>query len=138
MYCTIFYGGGSGVGDDEVEEDNNESDGDDDQEDAKVEQYLEGDEGDEDDEEEVEEYPEGGEDPLPADFAVSPPLPSCALSKIGNRAIFDVFRQIITIPLLFYLEGATHSKSKQSEQKYSQSLQKDITGCRIVRRGHVW
>ena len=25
--------------------------------------------------EEVEEYPEGGEDPLPADLAVSPPLP---------------------------------------------------------------
>ena len=39
-----------------------------------MEKYLEGDEGDDDDEEEVEEYPEGDEDPLPADLAVSPPL----------------------------------------------------------------
>ena len=30
------------------------------------------------------------------------PHPSCALSKSGNRAIFDVFRQIITITLLFF------------------------------------
>ena len=37
-----------------------------------MEKYLEGGEGDE---EEVEEYHEGGEDPLPADHAVSPPLP---------------------------------------------------------------
>ena len=47
-------------------------DDDDDEEDAELEKYLE---GDEDDEEEVEvEYPEAGEDPLPADLAVSPPL----------------------------------------------------------------
>ena len=37
-----------------------------------MEKYLE---GDDDEIEEVEEYPEGGEDPLPADLAVSPPLP---------------------------------------------------------------
>ena len=81
-----------------------------------MEKYLEGDEGDEDDEEEVEEYPEVGEDPLPADFAVSPPLPSCALSKIGNRAIFDVFRQIITINLLFFLK-VQHTASLKNQDK---------------------
>ena len=40
-----------------------------------MEKYLEGDDDEEDEEEEVEEYPEGDEDTLPADLAVSPPLP---------------------------------------------------------------
>ena len=44
------------------------------------------------------------------------PHPSCALSKSGNRAIFDVFRQIITINLLFFWK-VQHTASLKNQDK---------------------
>ena len=44
------------------------------------------------------------------------PHPSRALSKSGNRAIFDVFRQIITITLLFFWK-VQHTASLKNQDK---------------------